>query len=118
MANGGVEGLVGYARRNFMVPMPRFASWDAFNFWLEEQCRKRQADVLRGHEETIGQRLTRDMDALSVIAKQSPVGNGWRISPRRPSTPVTRQPGGSIRRRPLSAMRSIACRSTGALQDQ
>ena len=64
---GGVEGLVGYARRNFMVPVPRFASWDAFNFWLEEQCRKRQADVLRGHEETIGQRLTRDLDAMADL---------------------------------------------------
>ena len=28
---GKVEGLVGYARRNFMVPRPRFATWDAFN---------------------------------------------------------------------------------------
>ena len=49
---GCVEGLVGYARRNFMVPVPRFASWDEFNTWLEEQCRKRQADTLRGHTET------------------------------------------------------------------
>ena len=28
---GSVEGLVGWARRNFMVPLPRFASWDDFN---------------------------------------------------------------------------------------
>ncbi len=46
---GGVEGLVGFARRNFMVPVPSFPSWETFNIWLEEQCRKRQADVLRGH---------------------------------------------------------------------
>jgi len=44
-----VEGLVGYARRNVMVPMPRFADWDAFNDYLQEQCRKRQGDILRGH---------------------------------------------------------------------
>ncbi len=25
---GNVEGLVGYARRNFLVPVPRFASWE------------------------------------------------------------------------------------------
>lgn len=31
---GNVEGLVGYARRNFMVPIPQFATWEAFNtFW-------------------------------------------------------------------------------------
>ncbi len=64
---GGVEGLVGYARRNFMVPMPRFASWETFNIWVEEQCRKRGADVLRGHEETIGQRLARDLDAKADL---------------------------------------------------
>ena len=28
---GKVEGLVGYVRRNFFVPIPRFASWDALN---------------------------------------------------------------------------------------
>ena len=32
---GNVEGVVGYARRNFMTPLPRFASWDAFNGHLE-----------------------------------------------------------------------------------
>jgi transposase len=64
---GSVEGLVGWARRNFMVPLPRFASWDDFNAWLEEQCRKRHADILRGHTETIGQRLQRDLQAMSEL---------------------------------------------------
>jgi transposase len=50
---GKVEGLVGYARRNFMVPIPRFASWDAFNTHLEAACRKRRELTLRGHKETI-----------------------------------------------------------------
>ncbi len=54
---GKVEGLVRYARRNFMVPLPRFKSWDAFNAYLEEQCHKRQGDVLRGHRESMGERL-------------------------------------------------------------
>jgi transposase InsO family protein len=61
---GAVEGLVGYARRNFMVPIPHFATWEAFNLWLEEQCRKRQSDVLRGHQGSIGQRLACDLDAM------------------------------------------------------
>ena len=29
--------------RNFMVPIPRFATWDDRNLWLAEQCRKHQA---------------------------------------------------------------------------
>ena len=48
---GNAEGLVGFSRRNFMVPIPQFATWDAFNAYLEEQCRKRQADTLRGQSE-------------------------------------------------------------------
>ena len=61
---GNVEGVVGYARRNFMTPLPRFESWDAFNADLEEQCRKRQGDVLRGHRESIGERFVRDREAV------------------------------------------------------
>nr|WP_232621792.1 IS21 family transposase [Thioclava electrotropha] len=68
---GSVEGLVGYARRNFMVPVPRFPSWEAFNAWLEEQCRKRQGDVLRGHTETIGTRLDRDLEVMSALPPAS-----------------------------------------------
>jgi transposase len=64
---GKVEGLVGYVRRNFMVPIPSFADWAAFNAHLEEQCRKRQREVLRGHRETIGERLARDCGKLSSL---------------------------------------------------
>lgn len=62
---GNVEGLVGYSRRNFMVPVPRFATWDAFNADLEAKCRRRQEDVLHGQSESIGQRLARDLAAMS-----------------------------------------------------
>lgn len=64
---GKVEGLVGYARRNFMVPMPRYESFEALNAWLEEQCLKRQGDRLRGAEGTIEDRLTCDLDKLSPL---------------------------------------------------
>jgi transposase len=64
---GKVEGLVGYARRNFMVPLPRFESFDAFNAWLEVQCRRRMQDRLRGHAETIGERLVRDLAAFNAL---------------------------------------------------
>ena len=64
---GKVEGLVGYARRNFMVPMPRFADWDAFNDYLEEQCLKRQGDILRGYKVSIGERLDADLAAMQAL---------------------------------------------------
>jgi transposase len=61
---GKVEGLVGYARRNFMVPIPRAASFAELNAQLLECCRRRLNDRLRGHDETIGERLARDREAL------------------------------------------------------
>jgi transposase len=61
---GKVEGLVGYARRNFLVPIPRAASFDELNAQLLDYCRRRQNDRLRGHAETIGERLVRDRAAL------------------------------------------------------
>ena len=61
---GKVEGLVGYARRNFLVPIPSFPSFDALNAYLEERCLERLGRRLRGHEETIGQRMERDLESL------------------------------------------------------
>jgi len=61
---GKVEGLVGYARRNFMVPIPRMSSWEELNAHLEEQCRQRRERRLRGHTETIGERFERDRAAM------------------------------------------------------
>ncbi len=39
---GKIEGLIGYARRNFLVPIPRFESFEALNDHLEARCRERQ----------------------------------------------------------------------------
>jgi transposase len=61
---GKVEGLVGFARRNFLVPVPMFDSFEALNAHLLACCRKRMSDRLRGHAETIGERLERDLAAL------------------------------------------------------
>jgi transposase len=61
---GKVEGLIGWVRRNLLVPVPRAASLDALNAQLLEGCRRRLGDRLRGHEETIGDRLVRDLAAF------------------------------------------------------
>jgi len=64
---GKVEGMVGYTRRNFMVPKPRFASFDDLNEHLAEQCRKRMDDKLRGHSRTIGERFASDVAQLQSL---------------------------------------------------
>ena len=61
---GKVENLVGCARRNFMVPIPRAASWEALNLQLANDCRARRAQRLRSHAETIGERFERDRSAF------------------------------------------------------
>ena len=61
---GKVENLVGYSRRNFMVPIPRAASWEALNEQFIRDAMARRAQRLRGHAETIGERFERDRAVL------------------------------------------------------
>ena len=61
---GKVEGLVGYVRRNFLVPIPRFDSFDSLNRYLAEHCQKRRDKKLKSHKETIGERFERDREKL------------------------------------------------------
>src|ERR1019366_6224789 len=67
---GNVEGLVGYVRRNFLVPVPRFNSWEALNTYLAEQCRQHREQRVRGEQETIGELFVRDRAAFLPL----PVG--------------------------------------------
>jgi len=61
---GKVEGLVGYTRRNFLVPIPRTASFDELNARLVDDCRKRRTQQLRGKDGTIGERFETDKTAF------------------------------------------------------
>jgi len=61
---GNVEGLVGYARRNFMVPVPRVATWKDLNEQLRQACTQRRQRKLWGHKETIAERFERDREKL------------------------------------------------------
>ena len=57
---GKVEGLVGWVRRNYLVPVPHAESFAALNERLLADCRKRLGDRLRGHDATIGALLAKD----------------------------------------------------------
>ena len=61
---GKVGGLVGYSRRDFLVPVPSFESFGALNAYLERRCLERRIARLPGHADTIGQRMKRDLGAL------------------------------------------------------
>jgi len=61
---GKVENLVGYARRNFMVPIPHAPSWEELNARFEADCGQRRQRRLRGHTETIAERFERDRIAM------------------------------------------------------
>ena len=64
---GKVEGLVGYSRRHFMVPMPVAESFGAINARFLEQCMQRRQAVLRGHSTSIGERMQADLEAFMPL---------------------------------------------------
>lgn len=61
---GKVEGLVKFARANFMTPIPVAASFDVLNAMLAERCRARQAERAWPHADTIGERLAAGTAAI------------------------------------------------------
>lgn len=64
---GKVEGLVKYARANFMTPIPQAASFDDLNAMLAERYRRRQSERAGRHSETIGERLVADLAAFKNL---------------------------------------------------
>ena len=64
---GKVEGLVKYARANFMTPIPEAASYEALNARLATCCRARQDDHAGRHAHTIAERLVADSAALRAL---------------------------------------------------
>jgi transposase len=64
---GKVEGLVKYARANFMVPIPIAPSYAALNAMLSERCLARQSERARRPAETIGERLAADTATIRPL---------------------------------------------------
>ncbi|MDF1594278.1 MAG: IS21 family transposase [Desulfobacterales bacterium] len=64
---GGVEGLVGYARRNYMVPVPRAASLEELNSRLREQCLAFGRHRIAGRSETVGELFEQEKRHLIAL---------------------------------------------------
>ncbi len=61
---GHVENLVGYARRNFLVPVPAFGSFTELNVHLRERCLADLERRLRGKRQTKAELLVGDRAAM------------------------------------------------------
>src|SRR5271156_4133524 len=64
---GKVEGLVKYARANFMTPIPIAPNYEALNGMLSVRCLARQSDRAGRRTETIGERLAADTAIIRTL---------------------------------------------------
>ena len=69
---GKVEGMVGYVRRNFLMPVPSFESFEALNAHLERRCLERM-DVRR----TVVSGPYEDGSGIMPDAQTFRTGDGW-----------------------------------------
>src|SRR6516162_11229875 len=64
---GHVEAMVGFARRNFLVPVPEADSWEGLNAALEGRCRDDLARRVRGKEQPKVELLAAERASLRPI---------------------------------------------------
>jgi len=62
--------LVGFTRRNFMVPVPHADSFEGLNIELEDRCRQDLQRRLRGQNATKAELLEEERSALLALPKQ------------------------------------------------
>ena len=67
---GHVENAVGYVRRNFMVPLPRFPDFASFNAYLEECCRAEFSKTSSMQSKTIGDLFDEEKPSLLPLPDQ------------------------------------------------
>jgi len=68
---GHVENLVGYTRRNFLVPIPHVRSLSQLNDHLNQCCFNELKRSLRGKDITKGQRLDEERSAMRPLPTES-----------------------------------------------
>ena len=67
---GGVEGELGWFRRNFLVPVPEAVDLATFNEQLLTMCRRAQARTMIGQSQTVKQAREYEQTYLSPLAKE------------------------------------------------
>lgn len=66
---GLVEGLVGWARRNILVPIPRVESLSALNQLLLDRCLQYETHKIRTKPDTVGAMYEAERKALHPVPK-------------------------------------------------
>lgn len=64
---GLVEGLVGWARRNILVPIPRVNSMQELNSLLLDRCRKYGDHTIQGKPDTVGAMFLAEKESLRPL---------------------------------------------------
>jgi len=77
---GGVENGVGFARRNWMVPVPEFDTLDDLNAYLLEKCRADDARTVSGQSQSISDAWQKERELLLPL-------------PAKPFDPAVQQTG-------------------------
>jgi len=67
---GHVENLLGFARRNFLVPIPEVDTLEELNAELEARCRQDLARQVRGKPATKAELLAEERSALLPLPRQ------------------------------------------------
>jgi transposase len=67
---GLVEGLVGYARRNYLTPIPEFADLAELNCYLAEKTAAEEGVRRQGQTATVGERFRQERPLLAPLPKR------------------------------------------------
>ena len=66
---GGVEGIVGFCRRNYLVPVPVVDSFKALNGRLIEECRAYGGHTISGRKHTVDELFSIEREKLIDLPK-------------------------------------------------
>jgi hypothetical protein len=68
---GGVENLVGYVRRNFLVPLPEFDNYEDLNAYLTDCCDRDAPERRRGGR-TVEELWQEEQESLRPLPRKLP----------------------------------------------